>query len=200
MPERERHDSDQRDTDRTLKERRPAPARRRLRRQTIVAVGILVAALAVVAAVYLFAPSGGFRVESGEAASDYLLRCSQRFERAAYDEAYGLCQIAIAKPARRRIHIEAARRMALVRLAQGQTAAALSLLTTLEGPLEDRTSGAIRGAVLHAAGRPGAALAAYRACTSRLAIIEALRREAEAGRRLTLTHDTLMAISRIRCG
>jgi tetratricopeptide (TPR) repeat protein len=172
----------------------------RIRRRTIVAIGILIVALGLAAAAIFLGPSGGLDVGGGDAASDYLLRCSQSLERGDYADAFGFCQIALAKPARLRIHVAAARRMALAQMAQGQTGAALAVMTILEDRLQDRSSGAIRGAILHAAGRFAEAMAAYRACNSANPLLDDLRREAEATRRIPFSEkDLIMGISRLRC-
>jgi len=176
------------------------PARpRRPRRRTIVALIILVVALGAVAAAIVFSPSGGIRLGGGEAASDFLLQCEQRFSRADYAAAFELCSVALAKPARLRIHVEAARRMVLSKLALGDTGSAAAVMRTLEGELRDTTSGAIRGAVDHLARRYGAAVRAYQACGSRNPLLQELEREARAARRLRLTDDLIRDIARIRC-
>ncbi len=172
---------------------------RRPRRRTIVAVGILAVALAAAAAAILFGPSGGIRFGGGDAASDFLLRCEQHFSRGAWSEAFQACSVALAKPARVRIHVEAARRMALSRLALGDTGSAAAIVRTLETQLDDQSSGAIRGLVQHMRRGYGAAAAAYRDCQSRNPLLERLREEAQAARRPRLDVDLVRDIARIRC-
>ena len=173
----------------------PPPSRRPL----FIGLAVAVAVAVVAAAVWIWLPPR-FVIDPGEAASDYLLRCGRSFERGRYEEAYGLCSIELAKPARPRIHVDAARRMALSMLAAGDTARAREIVGVLEGRLGDVSGGAIRGAALHVAGRFAEAAAAFRACRSANQLLPELTDLAAASRRLEPSHDTIQGLSRIRCG
>ncbi len=173
---------------------RPSP-----RRWWLIVVGVVVAIIVAAGGVFVFGMTERFVLDPGETASDYLLRCGRSFERGHYDESYRLCEIALRKPARPRIHVGAARRMALSVLAGGKTGRAVELVAVLETRLDDTSGGAIRGAALHVAGRFAEAMAAYRGCRSGNPLLADLTARAVASRRIDVSHELIQDLSRVHC-